>query len=76
MTKSSPTQIIPPPSVESRLLTVAEVCERLRISRWMFYRLLQGRQIESIKIGSRRLVPPSSLDALIGKLAAEERGDG
>lgn len=59
---------------DSTLLTVPEACQRLRISRWMFYRLLQRREIKTIKIGSRRLVPPSALADLVAQLVADERG--
>jgi excisionase family DNA binding protein len=50
---------------EGRLLTVHEACQHLRISRWMFYRLLQSRQLATIKIGRRRLVPHSAVDHFI-----------
>jgi excisionase family DNA binding protein len=53
------------------LLTVSEACDRLRISRWMLYRLIQRRQLETIKIGSRRLVPVAGITALVEQLVAE-----
>ncbi|MCW2538729.1 MAG: DNA-binding protein excisionase family [Frankiales bacterium] len=54
------------------LLTVAEACATLRISRWMFYRLVQQRQLRTVKIGSRRLVPPAALNAYLEHLSAQE----
>lgn len=48
-----------------RLLTVAEACRQLRVSRWMLYRLIQTRQLQTVKLGSRRLVPVDALNALI-----------
>lgn len=43
-------------SANSRLLTVNEVCEYLRVSKWTLYRLIQSRRLKTVKIGSRRLV--------------------
>lgn len=54
------------------LLTVPEVCARLRISRWSFYKLLQSRQLETVKIGSRRLVPVGALPRLLQRLQQDE----
>jgi excisionase family DNA binding protein len=44
-----------------KLLTVTETCETLRISRWMFYRLVHQRRLQTIKIGKRRLVTTAAL---------------
>jgi excisionase family DNA binding protein len=55
------------------LLTVPEACATLRVSRWMFYRLVQQRQLRTVKIGSRRLVQASALDAYLQRLATEEQ---
>jgi excisionase family DNA binding protein len=54
------------------LLTVPEACATLRISRWMFYRLVQQRQLDTVKIGSRRLVPASAVTDLLSKLSEQE----
>ena len=51
------------------LLTVTEACEALRISRWMFYRLVQQRQLHTVKIGTRRLVAPAAIQEFINSLA-------
>jgi excisionase family DNA binding protein len=53
------------------LLTVDEARQALRISRWTLYRLIQQRQLTTVKIGSRRLVPRESLEALIARLVDE-----
>lgn len=53
------------------LLTVPEACERLRISRWMLYELIRSRQLTTVKLGSRRLVPLAGITALVDRLAAE-----
>lgn len=49
------------------LLTVGETCQHLRISRWMFYRLIQRRELASVRIGRRRLVPESAIRSYIEK---------
>ncbi|SDI89824.1 DNA binding domain-containing protein, excisionase family [Frankineae bacterium MT45] len=53
------------------LLTVPEACAQLRISRWMFYRLVQARQLRTVKIGSRRLVRPEDVASLLEHLSTE-----
>lgn len=53
------------------LLTVKEACERLRISPWSFYQLVQRREIKTVKIGRRRLVTVAALEAFI-----EQRSEG
>jgi excisionase family DNA binding protein len=54
------------------LLTVSETCASLRISRWTFYRLIQSGQLETVKIGTSRRVPPAALDALVKRLRNSE----
>jgi excisionase family DNA binding protein len=58
-------------SAPATLLTVAEACGQLRISRWSLYRLIQARRLESIQIGRRRLVPEPAIQRLIEELRAE-----
>jgi excisionase family DNA binding protein len=53
------------------LLTVPEACSQLHISRWMLYRLIHGRQLTTIKLGRRRLVPQYAVVDLIEQLARE-----
>ena len=50
------------------LLTIDEAREILRVSRWTVYRLINERQLETIKIGSRRLVPTDAVRDLIKRL--------
>jgi excisionase family DNA binding protein len=62
-----------PPAVQTTvddngLLTVTEVCARLRISRWGFYRLLHQNELRSITIGRRRLVPHTELNRFLAAL--------
>ena len=51
------------------LLTVPEACAVLRISRWMLYRLIQTRQLNTVKLGRRRLVPAAEVRALLDRLS-------
>jgi excisionase family DNA binding protein len=46
---------------EERLLTINEVADLLRISRWSVYQLIWSGQLRTLKIGRRRLVRPSAL---------------
>jgi excisionase family DNA binding protein len=44
-----------------RLLTIDEVADLLRVSRWSVYRLIWSEQLRTLKIGRRRLVRPAAL---------------
>lgn len=54
-------------SVE-RLLTINEVAELLRISRWSVYQLIWSGQLRTLTIGRRRLVRPSALAECVALL--------
>jgi excisionase family DNA binding protein len=56
------------------LLTVAEACASLRISRWTFYRLVQGGDLKTVKIGSARRVPVTALREFVENLRHSESG--
>jgi len=58
-------------AIEPGLLTVGEACARLRISRWMLYQLIHTRQLTSIKLGRRRLIPEAAIAALIERMLRE-----
>lgn len=60
------------PTTPPALLTVAESCQALRISRWTFYRLVQQRQLQTLKIGRRRLVTTDAVERFIAHQAAAE----
>ncbi len=47
------------------LLTVAEACAELRIKKSKLYMYLNSLQLTSVKLGSRRLIPRSAIQALI-----------
>ena len=53
------------------MLTVAEACAHLRISKWTLYRLMQSGKLTSVKIGSRRLVPMRAITKFIQQLEEE-----
>lgn len=53
------------------LLTVAEACAELRVSKWTLYQYIHARQLASIKLRSRRLIPRSAIRALVEKLTIE-----
>lgn len=54
-------------SVE-RLLTINEVAELLRVSRWSVYQLIWSNQLRTLTIGRRRLVRPSALADCVAQL--------
>jgi excisionase family DNA binding protein len=49
------------PMLTSGLLTVAEACGYLRISKWTLYRFIQAGKLKTVKIGSRRLIRMQSI---------------
>jgi excisionase family DNA binding protein len=52
----------------TELLTVPEAADRLRVSKWMLYNLIRSRQLRSVKIGDRRLVPVTALREFLREL--------
>jgi len=48
-----------------RLLTVAEACAQLRISRPTFYALVRTGRLRTITIGRARRVPVSAIDQFV-----------
>jgi excisionase family DNA binding protein len=54
------------------LLTVAEAAAQLRVSKWTLYQLIWSRQLNSIKIRSRRFIPSAELQAFVSRLGDEE----
>lgn len=53
------------------LLTVAEACAELRVSKWTLYQYIHSRQLATIKLRSRRLIPRSAIRDLIERLKIE-----
>jgi excisionase family DNA binding protein len=56
---------------QERLLTINEVADLLRISRWSVYQLIWSGQLRTLKIGRRRLVRPSAFAACMDILDQE-----
>jgi excisionase family DNA binding protein len=58
---------MPPNFVETkrRAYSIREAASMCGVSRATLYRLLRQGKITTIKIGSRRLVPEASIDALL-----------
>jgi excisionase family DNA binding protein len=56
------------------LLSVEEAAQRLGIGRDKFYKMISSREITSVKVGRRRLIPARALEDFVERLMAE--GDG
>jgi excisionase family DNA binding protein len=53
------------------LLTVAEACDSLRVSKWTLYQLIRSRQLETVRIRRRRLIPLTAIHDLVKRLSDE-----
>ncbi|MEU4706746.1 helix-turn-helix domain-containing protein [Nocardia salmonicida] len=53
------------------LLTVAESCARLRLSKWSLYRLIHNNELKTVKVGSRRFVPVREVERFLEALVAK-----
>jgi len=56
------------------LYTVEEAAKRLRVSRWMIYRLLRSNELKSLTIASRRLIASDDLLDFIKQHKGEFHG--
>lgn len=54
------------------LLSVDEAARLLGIGRTVVYRLLSQGNLRSVKVGGRRLVPRSAVDAFVDELVRNE----
>lgn len=50
----------------SDMLSIKDICEYLRISRYTAYKLLQNKKIKYVKIGNKFLVTKNSLTKFLG----------
>lgn len=50
------------------LFTIDEAAAQLRVSRWSVYNLIRSGQLQTIKIGRRRLVPLDALTECLQRL--------
>lgn len=60
----------------SQLLSIPEVCERLRISRSHLYDLFAEGELPWVRIGRRRCVPESSLNDYVQAHLEQASGGG
>ncbi|MDX6310290.1 MAG: hypothetical protein QOI06_3336 [Nocardioidaceae bacterium] len=56
--------------METVLLRIAEVMERLALSQTKVYELMSGGELRSVKVGRSRRVPSDELDRFIANLDA------
>ncbi len=54
-------------SPERRALSVGEAAKAVGLSRATLYRLIERKQLATLNVGARRLVPVTALDALLEK---------
>lgn len=60
-----------------RLISIPEAARRLGLSYWTLYRWAQERRVPSIRLGRRRLIAVSDLQAIINKArTAMQASDG
>jgi len=54
--------------------TITEVAEKLKVSPWMVKKLIRERDLSSIRIGARRLVPAADLEEYLRELRKDSKG--
>ena len=52
-------------------LTVAEVADLLKISRWKVYELIRSHELGSFQVGRCRRIPASAVHELVARLISE-----
>jgi excisionase family DNA binding protein len=60
--------------IESRALSVKEVCEKIGVSKPTVYKLINERKLPSFHVGKRHLVLATDLDAFIEQQKEKELG--
>ena len=58
------------------LLTVAQVMDRLQVSKHTVYHLIRTRRLRSVRIGRCRRIPVTALAAYLRELSGEVTGNG
>jgi excisionase family DNA binding protein len=53
---------------EKLLYSTAEACERLNVGRTKLFELIRSGELESVQIGSARLIPADACADLVGRL--------
>lgn len=59
---------------DDRLLTVAEVCQALRVSSMTVYRLIKGGELAAIRLGRSYRVRESDVDRYLSGRSVEVEG--
>jgi excisionase family DNA binding protein len=54
------------------LLSVEEAADRLSIGRTMMYALVKAGEINTVRLGRRRLVPVGAIKAYVNQIAAQQ----
>jgi excisionase family DNA binding protein len=54
------------------VVRVPEACALLRVSKWTLYELIRTGQLETIKIGSRRVVPVAAIQGFVERRRGQE----
>ena len=60
-----------PPGPPARANSVLETCQRLGVSRTLFYTMVQRGHLRVVKLGARTLVPEAEIQRLLN--AADDR---
>lgn len=60
--------------VVAAMLSVAETCIQLGVSKWTLYRLMQEGELASAKVGRRRLIPLRAIEDFIQQQLEEKGG--
>lgn len=62
-----------PNGSSSRLLTIAETCDALSLSRSMIYRLIASSDLEAVHIGRSIRIPADAVDLFVERLRLRTR---
>jgi excisionase family DNA binding protein len=56
--------------IAPQLLSIEQAGQALNIGRSKIYQLIRSQEIHTVKLGKRRLVPASEVQAFVARLAA------
>ena len=59
-------------NTDFKLLSVKEACEKLGVSYWSIYQLINRNALKTVKIGARRLVSLRSINHFIEELESRD----
>ena len=63
-------------TLQAKLLPVKTVMAQLNVGRSTVFELIGSNQLQSVKIGRRRLVPQAAVDHFVATLIAGSEADG